>query len=1061
MKAFEDTTENRDWPEVKGGNSDELPSVLTGLPMIKFLPPELRRVVVESFTSASHSFGSNIVQEGDEADGFYVIRSGKARVIKRGQGGEELPLNILRTGDTFGEMALLDHGKRTATVRASSDVEVLKLDGSVFQALLHAHPEIKTYFEIQIKNRNLQNFFRIYTPFARLPVEALRIILAELETVPVKRGDIIIHQGDDPGPMYFVEEGRLRAYQQEDGERRYVAYLRKGDFFGEIALFTGSKRRSTIEAVSDSTLLRLNRETFDRLIANYPQFKAQIEERIAQYDYKRVAQVPIDFADEILPAESTVQQKVGLGQVDQIEETEVESTKSALGPFSSPEGYFVKRSRRIRRFPFLKQIDEMDCGAASLTMVCRYFGRSVSLAHIREVVHTANDGTSLKAMCSGAEALGLAARSVKASKANLSQMPLPAIAHWEGNHWLVLYDVDKKWVRVADPAIGLRRIKREEFEGKWSGYAALFDYTDAFENAPESKPGIRWLLPFLQPFAGVLLKAFTLAIIVSALQMLLPVFTQVVVDKVLVEEDTGLLNVMIFSMLAVVVFMIISMLVQRYLLSFVAVHVDSVTLDFLTRKLLALPMNYFATRRTGDIQRRLIGIRQVREFFVQNGVNGLTALTQIAGSVLLMFVYSPLLAAVFLAMAPLYAGLMFYSSRKLKPIFDQLEEAYGKYHSHQIDAIKGIETVKAIGAESALREKMLEQFHGLARRQFKSNFLTMSYDGMIQTVSFLSLALFLFVAAHQVLDRSLTIGALLAFNFLVAFANSAIVVLLSLWDNLQVCSVLLNRLNDIFEHEPEQGSDHSQLKPVRTLEGRIRFQNLGFQYGGPESPKILEDITFDIPPGKMVAIVGRSGSGKTTLIKCLSGLLEPTEGTILYDGVDMKKLNYHDLRQKIGFVLQENYLFDDTIASNIAFGEQDPDWDAVMWAARVANAHEFIARLPLGYETRVGESGIALSGGQRQRIAIARAVYHRPPILVFDEATSALDTESEKAVKENMDKLLEGRTAFVIAHRLSTIRDADTIMVLEKGKLVEHGTHDELMKRQGLYYYLSSQQLEL
>ena len=337
----------------------------------------------------------------------------------------------------------------------------------------------------------------------------------------------------------------------------------------------------------------------------------------------------------------------------------------------------------------------------------------------------------------------------------------------------------------------------------------------------------------------------------------------------------------------------------------------------------------------------------------------------------------------------------------------------------------------------------------------------MSYDGMIQTVSFLSLALFLFVAAHQVLDRSLTIGALLAFNFLVAFANSAIVVLLSLWDNLQVCSVLLNRLNDIFEHEPEQGSDHSQLKPVRTLEGRIRFQNLGFQYGGPESPKILEDITFDIPPGKMVAIVGRSGSGKTTLIKCLSGLLEPTGGTILYDGVDMKKLNYHDLRQKIGFVLQENYLFDDTIASNIAFGEQDPDWDAVMWAARVANAHEFIARLPLGYETRVGESGIALSGGQRQRIAIARAVYHRPPILVFDEATSALDTESEKAVKENMDKLLEGRTAFVIAHRLSTIRDADTIMVLEKGKLVEHGTHDELMKRQGLYYYLSSQQLEL
>ena len=1058
MKTLEDITETSDWTEGKDGPTNQLPPALARLPIIRFLPPELRSMVVESFTRASYSFGNNIVQEGDDADGFYVIASGKARVIKRGQSGEELPLNVLRAGDSFGEMALLDHGKRTATVRASGDVEVLKLDGSVFQALLRVRPELRTYLEIQTRNRNLQNFFRVYTPFARLPVEALTALLAELETVPVKRGDMIIREGDDPGPMYLIEEGRFRAFKTEDGERRYLAYLRKGDFFGEVALFTGHKRKGSVEAVSDGSLLRLNRETFDRLIENHSHFKAQIEERISQYDYKRVAQVPLDFADEMLPADSTVHQKIGPRQVDQVERSE--STKTA-GPFSSAEGYFVKRAKRIRRFPFVRQIDETDCGAASLAMVCRFFGRSVSLAHIRQVVHTSTDGTSLRAICSGAKTLGLAARAVKASKSNLAQMPLPAIVHWDGNHWLVLYDVDKKAVRIADPAIGLRRISRDEFESKWSGYAALFDYTDAFENAPESKPSVRWLLQFLQPFAGVLVKAFTLAIIVSALQMLLPVFTQVVVDKVLVEEDTGMLNVMIFSMLAVVVFMVVSMFVQRYLLSFVAVHVDSVTLDFLARKLLALPLNYFANRKTGDIQRRLGGIRQVREFFVQNGVNGLTAMTQIAGSVILMFAYSPLLASVFLALAPLYAGLMIYSSKRLKPIFDQLEEAYGKYHSQQIDAIKGIETVKAMGAEGALRERMLEQFHGLARRQFKSNFMMMTYDGMIQTVSFLSLALFLFVAAHQVLNRSLTVGALLAFNFLVAFANSAIVVLLSMWDNLQVSSVLLNRLQDIFEQEPEQGADHSQLKPVSSLEGWIRFQNLGFQYGGPESPKILEDISFDVPPGKTVAIVGRSGSGKTTLLKCLAGLLEPTDGTILYDGIDMKKLNYHDLRRKIGFVLQENYLFDDTIAGNIAFGEQEPDWDRVMFAARAANAHEFIARLPLGYETKIGESGLALSGGQRQRVAIARAVYHRPPVLIFDEATSALDTESEKAVKENMDKLLEGRTAFVIAHRLSTIRDADTIMVLEKGKLVEHGTHDELMKRRGLYYYLSSQQLEL
>jgi ATP-binding cassette subfamily B protein len=302
---------------------------------------------------------------------------------------------------------------------------------------------------------------------------------------------------------------------------------------------------------------------------------------------------------------------------------------------------------------------------------------------------------------------------------------------------------------------------------------------------------------------------------------------------------------------------------------------------------------------------------------------------------------------------------------------------------------------------------------------------------------------------------------MVAFNSLVAMANAPILTLLSMWDNWQLASVLLGRMNDIFESEPEQGHDHSHLKPVRTLEGRVRFERVSFQYGGADSPRILEDISIDIPAEKTVAIVGRSGSGKTTLVKCLAGLLEPTEGAICFDEVEQKKLRYRDLRRQIGFVLQENYLFDDTIARNIAFGEEEPEMERVAWAARVANAHEFIERLPLGYDTRVGETGIALSGGQRQRIAIARAVYNKPPILIFDEATSALDTESEKAVKENMDQLLKGRTSFVIAHRLSTIRDADLILVIEKGRIVEQGTHEELMERQGLYYYLSSQQLNL
>jgi ATP-binding cassette subfamily B protein len=1039
---------------------------LEELPMMMFLPPDMKKLVMDCFVPASFSFGGNIVNEGDETDAVYVLAEGRARMLKRGANGDEIALNVLKPGETFGATGLLDPsaiGKRSTTVRASSDVQAYKLDPALFQALLQNHPEIKTYFEMEQRHRDLTNFIKLYTVFAKLPAEALKLLALEAETITVNEGDVVIRQGDPAGPMFIVEEGKLRAYSQDgsqvggqNGQRqRDLAFLRKGDLFGEISVAKDQPRRATVEALSDCRLIKINETTFGKLYAGYPEFRAKIEERVAQYEYKKTARLPLDFAQEILPANAAHAEQVNPRQLDN------RRTEGSSGPFATSDGHFIKSGKRIRRFEHIKQIDEMDCGAASLAMVCRHFGRRVSITRIRQVVNTATDGTSLRGLCRGAEALGLAARSVKASKSNLSQMPLPAIVHWENYHWVVLFDVNEKTAWIADPATNVRKITRRELDEKWNGYAALFDYTQAFDQAPETRAGFGWLTPFLKPFTGVFAKAFGLAVIVSALQMLLPVFTQVIVDSVLVENDSGLLTMMIGSMLVVLVFMTLAMLTQRYLLSFVAVRIDSSSLDFITRRLLALPLSYFSARKTGDIQRRILGVRQVREFLVQNGVNGLTSIAQIAAAMTLMFIYSPALALIFLAVAPLYAGLMKFSSKKLGPMFDELEEAYGKYNSHQIDAIKGIETVKALGAESALREKMLNEFHGLAHKQFKSSFLMMSYEGAVQTVGFLSMAMFLFVAAQRVMAGEMTIGAMVAFNSLVAMANAPILTLLSMWDNWQFAAVLLNRMNDIFESEPEQGYDHSSLKPARSLEGRVRLQRVSFQYGGSDSAKILDEISIDIPAGKTVAIVGRSGSGKTTLVKCLAGMIEPTEGAIFFDEVEQKKLLYRDLRRQIGFVLQENYLFDDTIARNIGFGEDEPDLDRVAWAARVASAHEFIERLPLGYDTRVGETGVALSGGQRQRIAIARAVYNKPPILIFDEATSALDTESEKAVKENLDQLFEGRTSFVIAHRLSAVRDADLILVIEKGKIVEQGAHDELMRRQGLYYYLASQQLGL
>ena len=701
----------------------------------------------------------------------------------------------------------------------------------------------------------------------------------------------------------------------------------------------------------------------------------------------------------------------------------------------------------------------MDCGAASLGMICRHFGRKVSLARIRQLCHTATDGTSLKALCRAASELGLAARALKVSIRNLPMMPLPAIVHWEGNHWMVLYDVADAYVRVADPAAGLRKIARKEFEQNWSGYAALFDYTVAFENAPEGKAGLKWLLPFFTKFRTLFLQVLLLAIAVTFLQLLFPIFTEMVVDKVIVEKDIGLLKTILLGMGVALVFVQAAALAQEYLLAFVAVRLDTAILDFLSRQMLALPMTYFTSRRTGDIQRRLDGARQVREFAVHHGIGALLAIVQLIGAVALMLLYSASLTFAFLITIPLYGGLMYFSQKVLRPLFAGVEESQGKYSSHQIDAIKGIEAVKAAAAENVFRDTMLNEFLAVSKKIFRSSFIVMSYDSVLQTIGLLSTAIFLWVGANQVIDGHLSIGGFVAFSSLTAMAYAGILRTLGVWDNMQFATVLLNRLNDIFEQEPEQGRDRSNLAAVHSLEGRIELRGVSFKYGGPESPDILKNITIDIAPGRMVALVGRSGCGKTTLIKLIAGLLEPTEGTILFDHVDLKTLNYRDVRRHIGMVLQENHIFNETIARNIAFGDAEPDLDRVLVAAQTAAAHDFVMRLPLGYETKIGESGLSLSGGQKQRVAIARAIYNNPPVLIFDEATSALDTESERAIQDNMSRLMSGRTSIVIAHRLSTIREADSIVVLEKGMVAEVGNHDQLMAQRGLYFYLSSQQL--
>ena len=1028
-------------------------SGLVESPLLGRLPDDLRAELEGAFRTACLPFGETILT-GDDAPGtLCVLVRGRARVVLAAD-GEESSLAIVTPGDVFGPEQLTRSGGGSLSVRASTDVEVMCADATTMEALCRERPELRARLAGETRLRRVQAFLREHTAFGKLPASALVALARDLTTMDIEAGTVLVREGDPPGPMLIIEEGRCRAFASSVGGTRGTVWLRPGDHVGGLALLRGNSPH-TVEAASNCRLLCVPGETVRALLGGHGAFRRAIEAGAPPSDRERRVRIPLDFAP-LLPTAAAPN-----GNGNAHGNGHVGANRGPGAPFAEEAGRFAGGPRRMRRFPHVWQIDEMDCASACLAIVARHYGRSISPARIRALLHIGLDGASLAAICRCGEELGLAARPVKASAGNLDHMPLPAIVHWRGNHWVVLYDVAPGYVRVSDPATGKQRIERTEFEQQWTGFAALFEYVPAFSQQPGRRVGVRWLASFFLPWRGLLARAVLLALLAAGLQMVLPVFTQLIVDRVLVQRDVALLDLLGIGMVGAVAFTLAATLLQRYLLGFVAVRIDSHTLDFLTRRLLSLPMRYFNGRRTGDIQRRLAGMWQIREFLVEHGVAAITNVTQLGAALTLMLLYSPRLTLVFLALAPVHVLLVRLASAWLYPLYSRLEEAYATYQSFQIDAIKGIETVKSLAGEQAFRGMMLNEFNTVARRRFRADFLVMGYHALSHSVTLLSVVLFFAVGARLVLDGSLSIGGLVAFNVLVALANAPILALLRMWDSAQVATVYLDRLEDVLVHEPEQGEDRARLLPVPTLEGRIAVRGVGFHYEGREASPVLADVTFEALPGTRIAIVGRSGSGKTTLVKCLAGLLEPTVGTILYDGLDLRTLNHRELRRHIGIVLQESHLFDDTIARNVAFGEEEPDLDAVRAAIELADARGFVERLPLGYDTRVGETGLLLSAGQRQRIAIARALYHRPAVLVFDEATAALDTESERVLQENMERLLAGRTAFIIAHRLSTVRDADTILVLDDGRIVERGTHGELMDRQGLYHHLSTRQIVL
>ena len=701
-------------------------------------------------------------------------------------------------------------------------------------------------------------------------------------------------------------------------------------------------------------------------------------------------------------------------------------------------------------------IGSTDSGAACLVLLLRFFGMPGNEESIRHEFGQSATPLETKDIIRAARKIGLKSRPIKSNWDRLQKTSLPAIAKLKDDQFIILGQIAEDKILVQEPGINRPiTLTRKEFEEKWEGDVIL-----ATRRVPLLGKGgkfdITWFLPVLLRYKKIFSEVLVASFFLQIFALVSPLFFMVVIDKVLVHRGLTTLDVLVFGLIVVSIFEVFLGLLRTYVFSHTTNRVDVELGAKLFDHLLKLPLAYFQARRTGESIARVRELENIRNFITGSSLTLVIDLFFTFVFFIVMYIFAPTLTYIVLASIPFYVVL----SVLITPILRRrLEEKFQRGAVNQaflVESISGVETLKAMAVEPQMQRRWEDQLAGYIGASFKTSHLSNIAGQSAQLISKLTMALTLYFGALLVVGGEMTVGQLVGFNMLSQRVVGPILRLANLWQDFQQARISVERLGDILNTptEPRQSLNRATLPQI---EGQVDLEGVTFRYQ-PDTPEVLRRINLSISPGEVIGIVGPSGSGKSTLTKLIQRLYIPESGRILVDGVDLAMVDTAWLRRQIGVVLQENVLFNRTVRENIALSDPSISMERIRAAADLAGAHEFILELAEGYDTEIGERGSTVSGGQRQRIAIARALVTNPRILIFDEATSALDYESETAIQRNMRAICKGRTVIIIAHRLSAVRNADRIITVEAGDIVEQGTHDELLAKNGRYARLYSLQ---